>query len=253
MAERQRSSLIRSKVNPPRIAADLVGRSRLSERLERGHRLALSLVSAPAGYGKSTLVASWLETADHPYAWLSLDEADGDLSLFVEYFVAAVRRLEPGACAETLTLAAGPEPRPAALASCLVNELEELKDPLVLVLDDFHRIRGTAVPELMSQLLRYPPRPLHLVILARFDPPLPLASLARTAACNAPASCSLSWRRVSRRSTTSGSWSKSLPSRPCWRIAGATSRAPSTRCTAASSWRIRAASSGRWSTSDPTF
>ena len=175
-------SLIRSKLNPPRMAADLVSRPRLVERLEQGRRLPLGLVCAPAGYGKSTLVAGWLEEAGHAFGWLSLDEADSDLSLFVEYLVAAVCRggeggATSGACARTLALARGPEPRPDDVASCLVNELEELDDDLVLVLDDYHRIRGTAVHDLMSHLLRYPPRPVHLEILARVDPPLPLASL----------------------------------------------------------------------------
>ncbi len=85
-----------------------------------------------------------------PLAWLSLDEADSDLGLFLEYFVAAVRTGRAGgapaaraqACAETLAMAAGPDPRPADVAGCLVNELEELEDDLVLVLDDYHRIRG---------------------------------------------------------------------------------------------------------------
>ncbi len=176
MGERPVTSL-RSKLNPPRLAADLIGRPRLVERLERGRRLPLGLTCAPAGYGKSTLVASWLEEAGQPFAWLSLDEADSDLSQFVEYFVAAVRTAVPGACAETLAMVEAPEPRPEAVAGCLVNELEELEGDLVLALDDYHRIGGTAVHDLMDRVLRYPPRPLHLEIVARFDPPLPLIAL----------------------------------------------------------------------------
>ncbi len=192
MGDRHRSSLIRAKLNPPRLAAGVVGRPRLVERLERGRRLPLGLTCAPAGYGKSTLVASWLEDSggpahQHPFAWLSLDEADSDLSLFVEYLVVAihnvpaVRGVAPGACAETLAMAAAPDPRPTVVGACLVNELEalaeDLTDDLVLVLDDYHLIHGTAVHELISHLLRYPPRRLHLEILARFDPPLPLHTL----------------------------------------------------------------------------
>ncbi len=184
MGERTVTSLNRSKLNPPRMAADLVRRSRLVDRLERGRRLPLGLVCAPASYGKSTLLASWLEQTRGAFAWLSLDEADSDLSLFVEYFVAACKdrgsgatSMAGGACAETLALARVPEPRPLEVASCLVNELEELADDLVVVLDDYHRIRGTAVHDLMNHLLRYPPRSLHLEIVTRVDPPLPLVSL----------------------------------------------------------------------------
>ena len=176
MSERQRSSLIRSKLHPPRIAADLIARPRLIQRLERGHARPLALISAPAGYGKSTLVASWLEAAGRPHAWLSLDEADSDLGLFVEYLVAAVRTVVPRACAETLATVASDSPV-AAVADCLVNDLASLDPYLVIVLDDYFRIGSSPVHDLLNRLLRHPPRSLHLAILTRYDPPLPIDGL----------------------------------------------------------------------------
>ncbi len=158
------------------MAADLVPRPRLDQRLERGHAGPLTLICAPAGYGKSTLVASRLEAGGEPYGWLSLDEADADPGLFVEYFVAAVRTVEPGAFAETLAALASSLP-PEELADSLAYDLSKLDQYLVLVLDDYHRVGGTAVHDLMDRLLRRPPRNLHLEILTRWDPPLPIESL----------------------------------------------------------------------------
>jgi LuxR family maltose regulon positive regulatory protein len=108
---------------------------------------------------------------------------DSATSIQLDSLVAlAVRLADPRAAldrrfAGSIPRFAAPDPRPDAVAGCLVNELEELEENLVVVLDDYHRIGGTAVHDLMDRLLRYPPRPLHLEIVARFDPPLSLGSL----------------------------------------------------------------------------
>ena len=170
--------LIRTKLYRPRITGDLVPRPRLLERLQKRRSRALTLVVAPAGYGKSTLVASWLETCDCPSAWLSLDEDDNDLVVFLSYFSAAIRTMFPDAVRETSALlTAATLPPLDVLARSLINELDQIEQPFILVLDDYHSVQNMDVHHLLTELFRYPPRALHLVLASRSDPPLPLTTL----------------------------------------------------------------------------
>jgi LuxR family maltose regulon positive regulatory protein len=171
--------LIRTKLHRPAVTRDVVARVALYDRLEEGRHLPLTLVSAPAGYGKSTLVSHWLESHPGPSAWVTLEETENDPPILLRYLVAAVRTIFPEACAETLGLLEAQVPVPMAeMAVCLCNELDDLETDFVLALDDYHRIGNPAVHDvLMGCLLDHMPRPLHLVIMTRVDPPLPLASL----------------------------------------------------------------------------
>jgi LuxR family maltose regulon positive regulatory protein len=170
--------LIRTKLYRPRITGDLVPRPRLVERLEKRRGRALTLVVAPAGYGKTTLVTSWLATCDCPSAWLSLDEDDNDLALFLSYFSAAIQTLFPDAVRETSALlGAATLPPIDVLARSLVNELDQIEQSFILVLDDYHSVQSMDVHHLLTELFRYPPRALHLVLASRSDPPLPLTTL----------------------------------------------------------------------------
>ena len=138
----------------------------------------LTLVIAPAGYGKTTLLSTWLENSVVPSAWLSLDEHDNDLVVFVSYLVAAVRTLFPAACHDTLQLLHGITLPPVAVISrSLSNELAAIEQEFVLVLDDYHVIHERAIHEVMAELTRHPPPALHLVFAARNDLALPLSSL----------------------------------------------------------------------------
>jgi LuxR family maltose regulon positive regulatory protein len=178
--ENDLTPVLRTKLHPPRVTTRVVERPRLFERLDEGAELPLTLVSAPAGYGKSTLVASWLSATGRAAAWLSLDEGDSDLAVFLRYLLAAIDTEVPGACPETSALIRVAEPpSAAAIAGVLTNELDELDDDLTLVLDDYHLIHDVRVHELLSGLLRHPPRPLRIVVLTRADPPLPLATARR--------------------------------------------------------------------------
>ena len=173
-----RSVLRTTKLNRPHIRSDIVARPRLLERMERDVRRPLTLVSAPAGYGKSTLVAQWLESSSAPGVWLSLDEGDNDPRSFLAYFVAAVRRHSPEACQGSLDLMGAAElPAPVELANRLANDLEAIGAPFILALDDYHRITNPVIHELLNEILEHPPRSLHLAILTRRDPPLPLSSM----------------------------------------------------------------------------
>ena len=172
-------SLLLTKLYRPRVSADFVRRQRLHEQLDQGVEFPLSLVSAPAGYGKSTLVSAWGEATGRPCAWLSLDEADGEIGEFLMYLVAAVRTVEPEACPKTAAVLNAPSlPPMKVLAQSLVNDLDAIETPFILALDDYHRILpSSAVHDLLSSVLEHPPRPLNLVLVTRRDPPLPLAAL----------------------------------------------------------------------------
>ncbi len=173
--------LLRTKLHRPRYEMDVVLRPQLLARLEEGLRSSLILVSAPAGFGKSTLLSAWLEQCAVPSTWLALDGEDNDLSSFLTYLIAAVRVLHPAACAETEALARlATLPSEKILAHQLINDLDVLPAAFVLVLDDYEGIENPAIHELVSILMRRPPRSLRLVLATRRDPPLPLARLRAT-------------------------------------------------------------------------
>ena len=178
--------LLHTKLQRPRVPRTLIARPHLWARLDRGLDKPLILVAAGVGFGKTTLVSSWLEelagrasaAAPLPAAWLTLDENDGDLVLFLRYIVAAVRTVQAGACPETdALLHALRQPRPDLLFATVSNELARLPSDLLLVLDDYSAIRSKAVDEFLAALLRSWPQPLHLVLVTRFDPPLALPAL----------------------------------------------------------------------------
>jgi LuxR family transcriptional regulator, maltose regulon positive regulatory protein len=178
--------LLHTKLHRPRLQHDLVFRPRLVEWLNHDLDRPLTLVCAPAGFGKTTLVCSWLEgmetgkdrSASLPSAWLSLDENDSDLNLFLRYLIAAVQTIFEDACEETLALLqARQHPPQNILFATLSNELEELPGEMILVLDDYHAIHGEDVHALLGELVRHWPKPLHLVLTSRTSPPIPLGSL----------------------------------------------------------------------------
>ena len=171
-------SVVRAKLHAPRIPSDLVCRDRLHELLAKNPGRPFTLVSAPAGYGKSTLVAHWLTAANLPGTWFSLEESDNDVRQFLTYVIAAVRKLSRKSCGTTLSLLRAPELPPLALLrEQLSNDLDAIRKPFLLVLDDFHRVDRTEVHEIINHLLDLPPRSLHLVIVTRHDPPVELNKL----------------------------------------------------------------------------
>ncbi len=170
--------IVRSKLHLPRVPGDLVVRNELLAVLEAGSGLPLTLLVAPAGYGKTVLVSHWLAARNGTRAWLSLDEDDSDPIVFVSYLVAAVRTAMPDACAETQRcLNGGQPPSVSSLAGSLSNDLEVLPTSLVLVLDNYHRIDSPQTHALLDRLLVHPASALRLVVLARHDPVLSLGAL----------------------------------------------------------------------------
>jgi LuxR family maltose regulon positive regulatory protein len=173
--------LLETKFFIPRVRRRLVSRPRLLATLARVTECRLTLISAPAGFGKTTLLADWIAgtpTDRASIAWLSLDEQDNDLLGFWSYFIAAVRRSVPevGTEAEGYLLTAGPRAVQDAL-SALINDLSSETQDIVLVLDDYHLVTLPAIQETMTFLLDHLPPSLHVVIASRADPSLPLAHL----------------------------------------------------------------------------
>lgn len=170
--------ILRTKLYRPSMPADLIVRPRLFDRLNQGLDRPLILVSSPAGYGKTTLVRSWLDTIPRPGAWLSLDENDNDLREFLGYFLAAVQTVFPDLLHRTQSLLSGTSLPPSdVIAASLNNELDELAGPFFLVLDDVQAIREQAIYNLLDALLRHPSRNSRLLLISRQDPPLSLGSL----------------------------------------------------------------------------
>jgi LuxR family transcriptional regulator, maltose regulon positive regulatory protein len=165
-----------TKLFRPPVPDDYIHRPRLHERLNLIARRPLALVSAPAGYGKTTTVSAWIGDSDLNCGWLSLDERDNDLTHFLAYFVAAIRRALPTFGAELeLMLDAGSPPSPQRFVEFIDLELDNIAQPVVLVLDEFQTIRHDEVLKVIRELMRHPHPDLHLVIVSRHDPQLPLS------------------------------------------------------------------------------
>jgi LuxR family maltose regulon positive regulatory protein len=159
---------------PPKV----VRRPRLLERLNQGLHHKLTLVSAPAGFGKTTLVSDWVASCERPVAWLSLDEGDNDPVRFLSYFIAALRTVAPNIGDGVLGVLQTPQPPPIeAILTALLNEIASVPDNFVLVLDDYHLIDAKPVGNALTFLVEHLPPQMHLVIATREDPQLPLARL----------------------------------------------------------------------------
>src|SRR5216683_4975345 len=157
---------------------NVVSRPRLLERLNEGLHRNLILISAPAGFGKTTLVSEWLASCHRPAAWLSLDEGENDPARFLTYLVAAVQTIAPTIGEGVLTiLQSSQPPPPEALLTALLNDLTTIQDHFVLVLDDYHVLDAKAVDQTLTYLVEHLPPHMHLVIATREDPHLPLARL----------------------------------------------------------------------------
>jgi LuxR family maltose regulon positive regulatory protein len=159
---------------PPRI----VRRPRLIERLNEGLHGKLTLVSAPAGFGKTTLVSEWLASGKRPAGWLSLDEEDTDPARFLTYFIAALQTVVADIGEGMLGVLQAPQPPSTdAILTTLLNEVATIPDKFILVLDDYHAIDAKSIDNVLTFLLEHLPPQMHLVIATREDPHLPLARL----------------------------------------------------------------------------
>ena len=159
-----------NRVERPRLIA------RLNEGLAAGCRL--TLISAPAGFGKTSLVSEWIEACGRPAAWLSLDEGENDPTRFLSYLIAALQTIKPGLADDLLALLQSPQaPQTESILIPLLNEVATIPENFILVLDDYHALDSKSVDEILAFLLKHQPPRMHLAIATREDPPLPLARL----------------------------------------------------------------------------
>src|SRR6266568_1135877 len=168
-----------TKLHVPRPRTHLVPRSHLVGRLQQGAERALTLVSAPAGFGKTTLLAQWLAESGTPVAWLSVEAEDNDPTRFLSYLIAALQTLDAQIGTMALALLRTPQPpSPETVLAMLTNDLVERGgEDFALVLDDYHIITANPIQRGMTFLLEHLPPRLHLILATRADPPLPLARL----------------------------------------------------------------------------
>ncbi|CAG1015506.1 partial HTH-type transcriptional regulator MalT, partial [Anaerolineales bacterium] len=175
------ASVLMTKLHIPVVSRKLVPRAHLLARLADGLTRPLTLISAPPGFGKTTLLGEWCNTDDgreYPLAWLSLDDDDNDLTRFLTYIIAALATLKHGIGDATLVLLQAPQPPPLkTIVTALINDLGTVPAPFALVLDDYHVITTQPIHEAIGYLLDHLPPQMRLVILTRADPPLPLARL----------------------------------------------------------------------------
>ncbi|HEX6778590.1 MAG TPA: LuxR C-terminal-related transcriptional regulator, partial [Ktedonobacterales bacterium] len=170
--------ILATKLYVPQPRPNVVVRPRLIERLNEGLRHKLTLISAPAGFGKTTLISEWLACGEQPVAWLSLDEGDNDPARFLTYLVAALQTIAASVGEGMLGALQSPQPPPTeTILTALLNDLVNIAEHFILVIDDYHVLDAKPVDHALTFLLEHLPPQMHLVIATREDPQLPLARL----------------------------------------------------------------------------
>lgn len=172
--------ILATKLYIPPPPSKVVARSRLikqlSEGLTTGHKL--TLVSAPAGFGKSTLVSEWIMSSGRPAAWLSLDENDNDPARFLIYLISALQAILPNLGTGAIDALQSPQPPPVGpILTALLNEITTIASDFILVLDDYHLTDSKSIDDAITFLIEHLPPPMHLVITTREDPALPIPRL----------------------------------------------------------------------------
>ncbi len=170
--------ILATKLYVPPTQPSVVHRPRLTERPNEGLDRRLTLISAPAGFGKTTLLSEWVATLPRPAAWLSLDEGDNDPTRFLAYLVSALRTVAENIGEGVLGALESPQPPPTeSVLTALLNEINTVPDDFALVLDDYHVVDSRPVDDALTFLLEHLPPRMHLIIAPREDPNLPLARL----------------------------------------------------------------------------
>ncbi|HAG01549.1 LuxR C-terminal-related transcriptional regulator [Paenibacillus lactis] len=169
--------IIATKLHIPRSRSSLVVRSRLTRRLHEGLDRTLTLISAPAGYGKTTLLGEWVMTLENPVAWVSLDQGDNDRTRFWAHTIAALKQAYPSFDQQDVLRHAAEDPSGVSLIAALINGLHRISHTMVLVWDDFHHIEETSILQGVTYLLERLPLHVHLYLASRNSPALPLSRL----------------------------------------------------------------------------
>ena len=170
--------LLGTKLFIPRPRKNLVSRPHLVERLNAGLDRKLTLIAAPAGFGKTTLLSEWIPQSPRCVTWLSLDEADNDSTRFWAYFITSLQGLRPQLGESVLALLQSLQASPIpSILTALINDVSAFPDAFAIVLDDYHVIELQPIHEALTFLIAHMPDNMHLIITTRIDPPLPLARL----------------------------------------------------------------------------
>jgi len=171
-------SLLVTKLYIPPLQPQLVARPRLTQQLNAGLHRKLTLISAPAGFGKTTLLSEWVTGSRRPVAWVSLDEGDNDPARFLAYFIAALQRITGSAGEGTMGALQSAQPPPIeAVLTSLINEIATIPNGFTLIFDDYYLVETPSIHSALVFLIDHLPPQMHLVIATRQDPPLPLARL----------------------------------------------------------------------------
>src|SRR5262245_49867899 len=169
----ERFPLLITKLYVPRLDTELLTRPHLIERLNQATNQHLVVITAPAGWGKTTLVASWVQQAERPFGWISLDEGDNDLSRFWLHLIAALQRIQPGVGEAALSWFYAMEAPPVEVRlEMLINDLALTHEAFLLVLDDYHLIRSSAIHDSLTFLIDNLPSNVRLILTSRSDLPL---------------------------------------------------------------------------------
>ena len=170
--------MLLTKLHIPTAGINIVHRSELFEKLNTGLSRKLILISAPAGFGKTTVVSDWIDQNKIPAAWFSLDNGDNDPADFLSYIISGIQSIHPAFGQGALALLNSPnKPSVESIATLLINEILNISQNFLLVLDDLHLINSSEVLKLVTYLLEHIPGNIHIVILTRSDPPLSISRL----------------------------------------------------------------------------
>jgi LuxR family maltose regulon positive regulatory protein len=172
------NTILMTKLYTPVPAQDVVARPDLLARLTKGVTGKLTLISAPAGFGKTTLVSTWVAQSKMRVAWLALDADDGEPARFLAYIIASLQTVAPHIGESIAPLLQSPQaPPPISLMPAVLNDIASIEAPFVLVLDDYHVLDSPLADELLAFLLEHQPPHMHIIMTTREDPPLPLARM----------------------------------------------------------------------------
>jgi len=170
--------MLLTKLHIPSTSEDLVHRAGLFERLNDGLNRKLILISAPAGFGKTTIISDWIHHCEIPTAWFSLDKGDNDPAIFLSYIISGIQNIRKEFGQSALELLKSPkEPNSESITSLLINDILSINQDFLLVLDDFHLVNSSEILVIVTYLLEHIPENIHIVILSRSDPNLPIAKL----------------------------------------------------------------------------
>jgi LuxR family maltose regulon positive regulatory protein len=169
---------LRTKLCVPPLQTRWISRSRLDIRLDEGYERKLTLISAPAGFGKTTLLVDWVNTHNIPAAWFSVDKSDNDPLHFLSYVILSLQTLQADIGKAALTMLKSPQPPPIeSILINLINDIMAISVDMALILDDYHLVDANSIHDMIAFLLENLPEQMHIIIATRSDPPLPLARI----------------------------------------------------------------------------